>query len=327
MKITSELLRRYSIGLCSQEEKEAVEKWLNDPDSTKPGILSDDEFKIEEEKVRAKLSQAIPQLNQPNILETDNTVKASFSWIRYAAAIVILTVGISSYYYWYSPKFGANDNIVALEEYRTFETQRGQKRTINLPDGSTVHLNYESQLKIPEKFADSARTVFLSGHAHFDVARDPDRPFIIYTDNTKTQVLGTSFDIKTNERSLETEVIVTSGKVEFSEKTEARNKVILTVNNRAVLRPDQKINISEVNAQNLTAWKDNRLLFDNESLGEIIRVLELWYDVEITVKNPTLLSGIYKFSYDNPSLETLMERMSFMAKFEYTIKGKQVTIY
>ncbi|MEM9833823.1 MAG: FecR domain-containing protein [Bacteroidota bacterium] len=316
-KITPELLEKYYRGLCTDEEQKFVEDWLNSEDSGSP----------HEEKYLATTWQKIRDKTQSEKPPVSIRKRSLSSRLIRIAASVILLLSVSIFFYrdFVGETYNSSDSSEI--SYRTISTQRGQKRTINLPDGSTIRLNYESQLKIPKKFADSARTVFLNGHAHFDIARSPDCPFIIYTDYSKTQVLGTSFDVRTYPDTERTEVVVSSGKVEFSQKDDEQNRVRLTVNSRAVLRPDQKINVSEVNAQNLTAWKDNRLLFDDESLDEIIKVLEPWYDVEITVKDPTLLAGIYKFSYDNPPLETLMERMSFMAKFEYTIEDKFVTIY
>ncbi|MEM6377723.1 MAG: FecR domain-containing protein, partial [Bacteroidota bacterium] len=211
--------------------------------------------------------------------------------------------------------------------YRTISTERGQKRTVNLPDGSKIRLNYESQLKIPEKFADSARTVFLNGHAYFDIARKPDRPFIIYTENTKTQVLGTSFDINTSKKEGETEIIVTSGKVAFSEKGQEVNKVTLTVNDRAVLSADRSISTSEVHANRLTAWIDNRIIFDGETLEEIIQVLEPWYDVQITVENEVLLTQDFKFSKDNPTISEVLDRLSFLGSFNYQMDGNKIVLY
>ncbi|MEM7109723.1 MAG: DUF4974 domain-containing protein, partial [Bacteroidota bacterium] len=64
-----------------------------------------------------------------------------------------------------------------------------------------------------------------------------------------------------------------------------------------------------------------------QTLREIIKVLEPWYDVNITVQNKELLDRDYKFMADNPSLKSLLEQMSFMGKFRYTIEGKQVTIF
>ncbi|MEM8894916.1 MAG: FecR domain-containing protein, partial [Bacteroidota bacterium] len=218
-----------------------------------------------------------------------------------------------------------NTNQFAQVNYETFVTQRGQKRTLTLSDGSTIRLNYETEFKAPRHFEEGQRVVYLTGHAHFDVARDTERPFIIYTEDSKTQVLGTSFDINTKEEGT-TEIIVTSGQVAFSDKDNINEQVMLTVNDRAVLNSIGSIGQSTVDAETLTAWKDNRLVFDDALLSEIIEVLQPWYDVEITVNNPNQLQKAYNFSFDNPSLELLLEQMSFMGKFEYQMEGKQVII-
>ena len=319
MKITPDLLKKYAAGDCTEAERLKVEQWLlkNEDLSTS---LPKQKLDTEKTQVWQNLSANISEGNKTKVIPLYKKVT------RYAVAVILfLSVGACVYLYLNYFDLDRAVDPVASQDYQNIVTQRGQKRTINLPDGSSIRLNYESLLKVPRKFTGSERTVFLTGHAHFDIIKDPGRPFIIHTENSKTRVLGTSFDVKTHPGH--TEIIVTSGKVEFSEKSKDLNKVILTVDDRAVLVPNHKIDVSKVNAQHLTAWKDNRLLFEKRSLAEIIEVLEPWYDVEINVKDPVLLGDIYKLSYDNPSLETVMERMSFMGKFNYTIEGKQVTIY
>lgn len=321
MKITPDLLKKYAAGDCTEAERLEVEQWLSKYEDLSTS-LPRQKLDTERKQVWQNLSANISAGNKTKVIPLYKKVT------RYAVAVVLfLSVGVSAYFYLDHLDPWGTGVPTASQDYRNIVTQRGQKRTVNLPDGSTIRLNYESQLKVPGKFTSSERMVFLTGHAHFDIAKDPGRPFIIYTENSKTRVLGTSFDVKTYADSEHTEIIVASGKVEFSEKSKSQNKVVLTVNDRAVLGANHEIDVSKVNAQHLTAWKDNRLVFEKRSLAEIIEVLEPWYDVEIVVKDPVLLGGIYKLSYDNPSLETVMERMSFMGKFNYTIEGQQVTIY
>ncbi|MEM7185726.1 MAG: FecR domain-containing protein, partial [Bacteroidota bacterium] len=92
------------------------------------------------------------------------------------------------------------------------------------------------------------------GLESIDIAKDPTRPFIIYTDYSKTQVLGTSFDIKTFKDSEKTEIVVSSGEVAFSQIDDHQNLARLSVNDRGVLLPDHRIEVSEVNARKLIAW-------------------------------------------------------------------------
>ena len=83
----------------------------------------------------------------------------------------------------------------------TKENQRGRKSTIFLKDGSIVYLNAESSIRYPEVFPDSARIVKLQGEAYFDIARDPDKPFIVQVGNLRVSVLGTSFNINAYEEN------------------------------------------------------------------------------------------------------------------------------
>ncbi|MEM9389147.1 MAG: FecR domain-containing protein [Bacteroidota bacterium] len=315
--ITKQLLEKYYAGQCDINEKKQVEQWLRSGEYNQPLDLDE----AHKDQVSKAMWQNIASDMRP---DAQKAVPLYRKALPYAAAVALLMVlGISSYFLSNSIKSTTEAEWAA---YRTVETKRGQKRTVTLPDGSTIRMNYETEVRVPAKFEGDQRVVYLTGHAHFDVARDEARPFIIYTEDTKTEVLGTSFDINTKDDGA-TEIIVTSGKVAFSKKNKEDHQVTLSVNSRALLNTNDKIETSEVDARKLTAWKDNRLVFEFQTLSEIIEVLEPWYDVSITVKKKDLLDMDYKFSADNPSLKSLLEQMSFMGKFKYTIEGKQITIF
>ncbi|MEM6830788.1 MAG: FecR domain-containing protein [Bacteroidota bacterium] len=319
MEISPDLLNRYLNGQCSLEEKKQVEVWL-EAQKKKASNVPELQAEMMESRIWENLSEVVKEDPPTPVFSLYRRA------IGYAAAaIILMTAGFFGYNY-ISNIASPNSEIAYLENIKTINTQRGEKRTVTLSDGSTIRMNYETEIRVPEKFAGNERIVYLTGHAHFDVARDTERPFIIYTEDSKTQVLGTSFDIDTKEEG-ETEIIVTSGKVAFSEKGKPDNLVTLTPNDRAVLGADKSIMTDEVDAFALTAWKDNHLVFDYQSLSEIIEVLEPWYDINVIVKDPAMLTNIYKLSYDNPSLESLMQQMSFVANFQYKIEGDTVTLY
>lgn len=339
MKISNALFRKYILGDCTEAEKQFVEKWINSEETTS-STFSDAEVLQMKNNTWGKLDEQyqfnIPKLditrNQNNIegyVDSGQTSKITSiykSTLRYAAVFLfIVGLGISFYY---TTDFGLNNtnNTMAFADYKTISNTRGQRKKVTLPDGTAVWLSHDTEIKVPEKLSDTARIIQLKGHAHFDVARNPNKPFIIYTKDSKTQVLGTSFDVKTNKINSTTEVIVTSGKVAFSELEKNKNKVMLTINDRAVLQKGKVIETNVVDAESLTAWKNNLLVFDYVTFEEIIKVIEPWYDVEINVDDPTLLKEVFKFSYDNPSLDTLMLRMGNVAHFKHSIKGKEVTI-
>ncbi|MEM6736946.1 MAG: FecR domain-containing protein [Bacteroidota bacterium] len=319
MKITPELLKRYQSNQCNAEEIKEVEEWLHS--------TADELSNLSEKKLK-NMEQDIWRNLAPSHLKNSNTkiVFLHRRAVSYAAAAVILfTVGFFTYSYLDNPV--PKIDMAYFSDFNSIETQRGQKRTMKLSDGTIIRLNYESEVKVPEQFEGDERVIYLTGHAHFDVAHNPEKPFIIYTQDSKTQVLGTSFDINTSKKEGETEVIVTSGKVAFSVKDQVDNLVTLSINDRAVLGPDKMITKSNVDAEKLTAWKDNKLVFDGESLQEVIRVIEPWYDVQVVVENSDLLTEDFKLHMDNPSLEITLEELAFLAGFDYRIEGDKVVIF
>ncbi|MEM7109360.1 MAG: FecR domain-containing protein [Bacteroidota bacterium] len=317
MDISPDLLKKYLNNQCTPEERKQVEAHLAS-EKNAPSDLPDELA----QKMKAHFWKNI----SPAIREKPARVVPLYQRVmRYAAAVVILfAVGFFTYNYFVEPVQHGND-LAFFEDYTSIQTQRGQKRTVKLSDGSTIRMNYETEIKVPEKFEGEARVVFLSGHAHFNVARDTEHPFIIYTEDTRTEVLGTAFDINTKEEG-GTEIIVTSGKVAFSEKGKEENQVTLTLNERAVLGTGKEIKTDKVYALALTAWKDNRLVLKDKTLKEIISVLEPWFDVQVTVRNQQLLDERFNLSLDNPPLTGALERLAFMGSFDYQIEGKKVII-
>ena len=329
MKITKELLKRHSMGLCSEEEKRAVEEWLKVQDDSLIGlkILKEKEFEQEDEVIWSKLSQAIPELQDEDPSQSAKVLSLPGRFTRYAAALAILfTVGISVYFSLNHLADMDPSEQAYFEDFKSVQTERGEKRTVTLSDGSTIRMNYETEVSVPEKFEGEERVVYLRGHAHFEVKKNPEKPFIVYTEDTKTRVLGTSFDINTKGAD-ETEIIVTSGKVTFSEKGINENIVTLTVNGRAVLDANRSILTNEVDADKLTAWRNNRLVFEGKTLKEVIEVLEPWYDVKIAVQDPRYLEVAFSLSGDNPSLKSFLKELCFAGRFNYRIEGKKVTLY
>ncbi|MEM9077303.1 MAG: FecR family protein [Bacteroidota bacterium] len=315
-KITPELLDRYYSNSCTTEEKNEVELWLNGQEAQSPN----------EDELLSKTWETISS-EIPTTPTKPSFYRSTFvQWGGIAAVFVLLLFGaFYGYRNFYNPTTEGSE--VISSNLTTIEVKRGEKRTLELPDGSIVILNSETELKIPKAFQEDQRVVHLTGHAHFDIQRDENRPFIIYTENSKTQVLGTSFDVVADKDSKTTEVIVTSGKVRFSELENEDNSVYLNVDKQGVLSPNMPIQVNEVVATYRTAWKDNVLVFENQKFKDIVPVLERWYAIDIAINNKDLLERQFTFTYENPSVEELFESMGFVAQFEYAIDGQNITIY
>ena len=98
------------------------------------------------------------------------------------AATIMLLVGIGIF-------------IKFFNNHHTYKTALGEVQTITLHDGSRIFLNAGSEQRVPDKFAETTRFVWLEGEGFFEVAKDSLHPFIVETEKTRTEVLGTKFNM------------------------------------------------------------------------------------------------------------------------------------
>ncbi|MGD9930721.1 MAG: FecR family protein [Mangrovibacterium sp.] len=175
----------------------------------------------------------------------------------------------------------------------------GKKSMIQLSDGTLVWLNAGSQLIYPSTFQRKKREVVLIGEAYFDVAKNPNKPFIVRTADMHVKVLGTRFDVSAYPEDPVVETILEEGSVAL----EVVSKKFAHSGEEVILKPNQKIslnkedgvaNIKTVDVSMYTSWKDGILKTDREDLVRVIKKVERYYNIQIEMKDP--LAGGYLIS-------------------------------
>jgi transmembrane sensor len=311
MKVTPELLKKYASQQCSEQEKEIVEQWLNATNQT------EDEEKIPasdflEEKMWGIIKETVvtePERN-PNIFQK------TIPWAIAASIALLIGLGI------FKKSFSSADNP---EKILVCQTLVREMKNITLSDGTVVHLNANSTLKIPEKFAANNRKVSLEGEAYFEVAKDSLRPFTIQTKKSETTVLGTKFNLSAYTKE-PTTLTLDEGKVSFKDKKN-KTKFLIVLPNEQVVLDDESLVKTTVNTKYFKGWMNNTLYFNNESFLEIANKIERIYGVTIYIKKHQLKNQIYKGEFENPEIGTLLDDLSFVLKFRYEIKGNDIIIY
>jgi transmembrane sensor len=176
----------------------------------------------------------------------------------------------------------------ALPELTKKITGRSEYKYLLLPDSSQVWLNAASSLEYPHQFAANKREVFLSGEAYFDVKHADKLPFIIHTGKVSTLVLGTAFNIKAYPGRENIIVSVSRGKVrvhyEENEVATLTQGQQVKVSNAPKPLIEKKASISEA-----AAWHQGNLVYDDETLGDVIADLERVYNVTIRVENEAVV--------------------------------------
>jgi len=295
-----ELLDRYLAGKASPEEARLLDDFFNSYEKEVLHDLtlqSDDRIKAE---IRERILKRIPvreKARRQLVPKTLWRMAASVALIAIAAYLVI----------WYAGVLKEDQPaVVRIEQF----APRGQKLSLELPDGSKVILNSETYISYPEKFSDNNREVTLSGEAYFEVKPDILKPFVVLTDQTTTEVLGTTFNINVVKGS-KTEITLIEGSVKVA--TETGERTVLKPHQQAVIDyASVTLRTQDIDVENFTSWKDNVIYFNKTRLAEAVPALEKWYNVEIEVVNPALNQCIITGKYQEEPLENVLHSFEFL---------------
>jgi transmembrane sensor len=289
-----------------------------------------------------------------NISPQDSTLKKVSSWylslLKYAA-VFIAAFTLS----WFLNNQLRNDGMTDAGNHEVM-VSLGSKSKIKLPDGSVVNLNSGSRLTYPAFLNEKIRQVSLEGEAYFEVTTDTSRPFYVNTSDITIKVIGTSFNVKSYPESNTIETTLVSGSLEISDKAFFRHRV-LNINKPVVLKPNQKaIYIKDmdrltledrkelklevgrsktpklalqdqIDPQPLTAWKDNKLIFNNEKFEDLAVKIERWYDVKITIKSLKLRKERFTGTFENETTEQVLNALMIAEPFEYIVDKNEITIF
>ena len=210
---------------------------------------------------------------------------------------------------------------------KTITTGLNEKKEIQLPDGSKVYLNHKSSICYNEDFEE--REITLTGEAYFDVNPDKKHPFKINTAGSVTEVVGTSFNLMSNEVNGVVELSVVEGSVSFSTlKDQLQERVFLLAGNQAVF--DRKKNILkkyEISDPNTLAWKTGLLVFDDDRMEEVAHVLGRYFDKQVEVDNKDLLNCHFKARFQQPSVSEVLDLLNFTMNIKSEIKSDTIKLY
>jgi len=224
---------------------------------------------------RKKFAQLLAEYQTKKAKQTihppSRNIIVRFRKIWYAAAAVILFgLLIPAAYLYLNPK---TEQISV--QYVELATQRGEIKTVVLPDQTAVTLNVGSRIKYPANFSGDERSVELAGEALFNVTSDPARPFIVITENMNIKVVGTVFDVKEYADDLTASVSVASGKVEVSL---AGEKLMLAKNYQVKMdRATGKFEKLSIDADNYLSWTNGTLFFYRTPIREVVNILNRHY--------------------------------------------------
>lgn len=315
--ITQETLKRYFNGRCTPEEEVRVTEWLA---QTRTDDQEKDVFHgVNEQALKASVWEHV----KPSTKEEGRF--ATGLMLKIAASLLCIALA-AGFIYRYSVPGTRAEQPMAAAAYKVITAPYGQTVKLMLTDGTVVHLNAGSELRMPVIFQDTLRTIHLRGEAYLEVAKDAARPFTVVTAGATVRVLGTVFNVRAYPDESLTTVTVEEGKVRVS-NTSGRH-VLLTRNQAAVCSTvTGELESHNVYADNYTGWRMGVLSFKDQPLTEIAAALERRYAIQVVIQNRKMATHRFTGKFNNPALATLVENMSMVMQFQYTLQEKRLVIY
>jgi transmembrane sensor len=266
---------------------------------------------------------------------------------RWLIIVAVASVaGLISIFSW---MIFSDSNHLSKSNLHSVSTHFGSKSKLMLPDGSTVWLNAGSKLSYDKNFGTNERHVTLDGEAFFDVVKMTDLPFIIQTRVIRIRVLGTTFNVKSyaNEQTTETSLI--KGKVEITVNNKPEVKYTLLPDNKLVVSNEilekglaikstrTKKRIPFLTLEGLTyyerdstivetSWKENRLVFQDESFEDIARKMERWYNVAFVFENQNLKAERFTGSFTSETIPEALEALQIATDFKFRTDQNKIIL-
>ncbi|MCB0629171.1 MAG: FecR domain-containing protein [Saprospiraceae bacterium] len=240
-------------------------------------------------------------------------------WYRFRNIAAVLTglalTGLLWFYF-----SGGKDTMAA------YATTYEETRVIELPDGSIVNLNANSSLRLSQDWR-QVREIWLEGEAYFDVVKDPSRKFIVHTGKMDVEVLGTTFNV--NARKELTQILLDSGKVQLKTRESEKDTLLDMVPGEFVeykQLQNELVKEKIKNRETVTAWTENRFVFDDSPLSEIAGMLEDEYGMEVIIEDESLAARELNWKSNNRDIDHLLTVISDVFDAEVTKEEDQKRI-
>jgi len=215
-------------------------------------------------------------------------------WAAGIAAAVILGGGLLAFGAWRQDREASQPVQVAAapQALAVYRTPVGGQQSVTLEDGSRVTLSTDTEVRLTAWEGQRALTV-VRGEAFFEVAKNPERPFVVTAAGRTVTALGTAFDVRVDPGQWSVSLV--EGKVRVAA---AQASVDLTPGHHLTQQGEAAWSIEQRNIADLTSWREGSLVFENRSLGSIVQEMNRYSTRKMRISDPALaatpLSGRFK---------------------------------
>lgn len=295
----SNLIKKYLAGQATPDEQQQLEDWWKTSftSTDKLDSIDEEEWSVLNREMAANIKSSIRKKSVP-------LVSWNKGWKVAASFLLLATAGALFYYY-------TTDKVI--------RTAYGEHQTIVLPDQSTVILNGNSKIRYARSWSEDAdRAVWLEGEAFFSVKHTKnDNRFTVHSsDHLTIEVLGTQFNV-VNRRG-ETNVVLQEGSVRLEDD-----------NTSYLMKPNEMVSYSAANptfvshtvkAVQKVSWKDEMLVYENETVESIISRLTESHGLKVTYMSEDVKNEIFNGSIPTDSVTVFFEKIEKLYGVNVTVQ-------
>lgn len=320
MEINEDILIRYINGMLTEEEAAEVKNWR--------AASLENEKLLEQVYFTAQVASRLKVMRTVNPDEALSRFKSRIhkkekrlalrqvlGVIQRAAAVLFIPVFLLSAYLFIQQGQG---NVRTL----AVRTNPGVVSAFDLPDGSKVWLNANSELRYLSDFNADTRTVELTGQGYFEVTKNAHKPFIVKADKDySVEVLGTSFNVSAYKDESMIETTLVEGSVKLNVVSGGKRMTqMLKPNEKAEYQKGAgKIKVFDVNTEYDTAWKNGEIIFRNHPMDKVLKTPERHYHVVFEVKDNEILKSIITARFKDEQLPQVLEYLKLASGIQYAI--------
>ena len=303
------LLVRYYNGELDKKEIQDIRAWIDaSPDNR---ATAEDVYHIcfaaDAMRMEEKTDAAFAETRRKII--SGRFRKAVKNLERAAAVLLLPIIGLSGWFIY--------DYFIQTESIIEVYSTAGMISCVTLPDDTKVWLNSDSYLRYPSRFG-KERRVTLTGEGYFDVTKDSRREFVVEAGPTEVVVHGTEFNVDSYDDEILTTLVSGSVSIRYENRDNRSKCLTLKPSQKAIY--DTKTGVMRLVNENVlsgTSWKDGKIILDNTSLEEALRMIGNKYNVRFVIKENSIRQYNFTGTFSNQSLDRILHYFSMSSDLHF----------
>ena len=321
--INEKLLAKFLMDECTENELCEIKRWMDESNEHAFELFTIEElyqlgktgFSTRATDVDRAEQMLFKRLKNGRKRKSESWILSS--WMRYAATFVGIILLSGTIYLTFLKYNTEKESLLTVNT-------RNEVEQLTLPDGTKVWLNKNSIFRYPKEFDENNREVHLEGEGYFEVKKNSSKPFVVHSESMQVRVLGTIFNLKTDQANRSAIATLVQGEIEVK-GNHNEGMIVLTPRQEAELDGvSHRLMVRQIDT-GIEHWHNNSFAFESADIFTIARTLEKYYDVSIVLSSDLNTKSTYSGTLmKSEKVEDVLNSVSNAVPIKYRIEDNRV---